>query len=568
MSDEPIQPPVDTTEPTGPIDTTDTFDETELTVLADEFIATVEPVAESVAEEPIVTARTDSPGTNPRVTLRDPVANGIKSEPKPGVVPISITNATQEERSNPNLIPPSFNNQYYSGRSYIAGQRPAKEFYVAPDDIDEQTYDYMDEFVEGTRFIYEEGMESIQEKSFNREGSDWRQGVEYNNKYLTGLSPSIADVSENSATRGQAAIDTAKKIMNVGIAYMMPLWHSGVHVSIQSASNNRLLDLDRQIVEDKINYGYDSRGAIYSSENYQTITRVANFVISNINKSTLNPTDNSDLQTALLNTLLITDIPLLATGQAHLIHINGYPYHTVCTVNPETCKTERDESLLRVNRMIWTDNARLSSKQKDFMADRVKLRTEAEVREYQKELFARIKHNYIELPTAEGTGGLGINFRIPTIEDYRRESEILVNSITSIIEHMPTTNLDEQQRRALFDQHISVCSLRKYSAYVDSIVYVDSKEAAITDRETIRTILSDVLSLDSDNVDKIWLGIKDFMADAYISLVAIPRVPCSKCGKHADPEDKFHPKLIPQDPIELFSTLKDRRLLKAQTIQR
>lgn len=573
MSDEPIQPPVDTTDVPGPIDTTDTsFDETEL----NEFVSTVEPVSVSTATdetvievpEEIPPAKKDTPKTNPHVTVRDPVANGIKTDPKQGNVPISMPNSTHEERSNPDLIPKSFSNQLYSSYAYSQGQRPDRDFFVAPDAIDGVSVDYMQEYVESTSFLHDSETESVYNSSLNRDGSDWRQGVEYQNKYMTGVTPNVPPIGENTPTRGVAAVEAVKKLMNVGISYQLPLWHSGIHVVIESASNNRLLDLDRQLVEDKINYGYESRGALYSSENYQIVTKVANFVISNIKRSNLTPVESSDLQTALLNTLLITDIPLLVAGQAHLIHINGYPYHTVCTANPESCKDVRDESLLRVNRMIFTDNSRLSAKQKDYMADRNKPRTEAEMREYQKELFGRIKNNYIEVPTQDGLPAIGINFRVPTIEDYRRESEILVNSISAIIEQIPTTNLDDDQRNKLFKDHIDVCSLRKYSAYVDSIVFLDSKEEAITDRETIRSIMSEALSLDSENVNRIWVGIKEFMADAYISLVAIPRIPCSRCGEYSDPQDKFNPQLIPQDAVELFFTLRGRRLIKAQTPQR
>ena len=528
---------------------------------------TTEPV--EFESGPAVTVKKDIVGTNPHVDMRAPIADGVKTEKRPNVDPVLLPNSTRKEREDPSIIPKRMADQYATLADINRNQIPDPSYAVPLSEINKDDVQFVNDYVDAYTHLHDRDFEEVLDKSFNRDGSDWRQGVEHpagSGKYMTGRAAN-PEINANTPNKGVNAVMAAKKRMGVGSYKDAPYWHSGINLRLRAASNSELLDLDRQLVEDKTDYGFISRGAIYSSENFMMLTRVAKFVIDHVEWSQLQPTENADLSQALMNNLLITDIPALLIEQAHLMFIDGYPYVTICTKNPESCKDVRDESLLRVNRMMFVDNSRLSHAQKEYMYDRNTVRTEADMKSYQRELFGRMKGSYIELPSSDNGSNIGIRFKVPTIEEYRVESEIWFNTISDLIDTLPTKVYNAQQKDEMFKTYAGQANLRKYTSYIDSIIIdTDNKDNVVEDRETIRMILTDVLSLDSENIDRIYLGIKEFMSEATISYPVIARVPCSRCGEYSHEEDKRHPEVIPVEPAQLFFTLRDRRLVKGQIL--
>lgn len=390
-----------------------------------------------------------------------------------------------------------------------------------------------------------------QSASVEREGSTWRQKVDVEGDLLGAGRPRFGKSSSNVIS-GEKALMKATSALGLGSTVQIPLWHTGIWVSIKAPSEKALLELERRIGADKVALGRYTSGMIFSNTSVYTVNHVVNFVLNHIYDASVKNITPDALK-ALIKT---TDIPTLVWGIACAIYPNGYNYARPCTTNPAECQ-HVVKGLLNIAKLFWTDNDALSPHQRRHMQRRTDKFSDEELTRYQNE-HVRGGTRVVTLKDE-----LRLHLHVPSIQDYEASGFAWVDSITDMLEGAFGVSLRGSDRDNYIIDQGRLTALRQYSHWVSR---VEVGEDIIEDKETIEELL-ETLSSDEDIADSFFEEVGKYIDDASISLVAIPKYDCPSCGgeQTAETLDERHPHLLPMDTIRIFFTLLDQRIFKALT---
>lgn len=390
-------------------------------------------------------------------------------------------------------------------------------------------------------------------ESFFRDGSYWDQVVEESGRRLSAARPQLGNTS--GSLSGERAVHHVRGVLGLGSVIQIPLWHSGIWVSIKAPSDSELLVLDQRLAEAKVSLGNITSGLIFSNSSVHLTNDVVNFALDHVYDSTL-----ADTQTATLRKVILApDIPLLIWGLACAIYPNGYPMRRPCMADPNNCQHVH-EALLHLPRLCWTDTKALTKTQRKHMVNRKAKHKVEHVRLYQ---------NDGELDTTriiKLTDKLAITAKIPSIDEYIDAGFEWIEGITEMIENEFGSTLRGEDR----DRHImaqgNVTLMRQYTHWVENILIYENgpdEEPRVAEGEAVKQLLS---SLSGENKirDSFFEKIGKFINDITFSIIGIPRYNCPNCGKpQGDEESEKHPYVIPIDTVNVFFTLQRRRLIQA-----
>lgn len=383
-----------------------------------------------------------------------------------------------------------------------------------------------------------------------REGSDWQQTVEYE-RMQYGLAQPRPDNGSGKEITGENAVLMIQKALGLGTRATVPLWHSGLWLTLNTPTDAELLNLERQIQEEKISLGKDTAGTLYSNNLVYIVRHVFRFILDHIHSSTL-----ADSTPEKLSKLIrVTDLPTILWAMSCTIYPNGFDHSRPCTVNPDKCQ-HIAEGRINLAKLSFTDRSALTMKQKKHMANRIAKYTEEQILDYQNE--GRIGDG----KTFDLADSVSVVLRIPTVEEYVESGMRWIDSIINIIEESLSASLGDKERDAYVAQHGRLASLRQYGHWVKKITHGGSVE--ITDRESIEDLLDKLSS--SDDLVTIYLeNIKDYISSSTVSIIAIPAYKCPNCQGQMSGDDLRHPHLIQLDALMTFFTLKDLRLLRVKS---
>lgn len=393
-----------------------------------------------------------------------------------------------------------------------------------------------------------------------REGAEWRQSVDYENIKLRAGKPNLANSSGNSQVLGERAIVRIQQALGLGNYVQIPLWHSGIWVTFRVPSDIELLNLDAIIAEEKIRLGMETRGLVFSNYSAYLINHLINFALEHVYDCTI-----KEHNPALLRKLIrVSDIPLIAWGLACSIYPNGYPHSQPCMVNPEKCRHVTKEQLF-LPKINWVDNTALTKAQRKHMANRVARYSEEEILAYQ---------NQGRASDGKAFSIRGVNFalRVPSIDDYVNSGYQWINDIVSAVDSLFDKNIGETRKESMILGQANLSSLRQYAHWVKSITHGEGDgEVTLTDPADLNRLI-EILCTDSEIVKGFMDAVAEYIQEATISLIAIPRTRCPSC-QQPDKDDKEdlalmdeqhkHPYLVPLDAVNLFFTLRGYRTARA-----
>lgn len=389
-------------------------------------------------------------------------------------------------------------------------------------------------------------------KAANREGSDWQQSIESGGVKLNIGRPQFAASSDGKLV-GEQAVIKFQTAMNLGSMIQVPLWHSGIWVSLKAPSDAQLLILERAQADEKISLGRKTQGLVYAHSSIYMINHLMGLLIDQIYNTSLK--DHKDEK--LLDVIKITDIPTLVWALACTIYPNGYTFHNPCIDNPEKCQHVVEERLI-LSKLFFFDRSGITSEQGMFMADRLKMHTLPEVQQYQ------TKGRGADGRVIELNDQFKMVLKVPTIREYIDSGFKWVEGIVQTIDKTMTGSMNSSEKDKYITQHSIVSIYRQYAHWVERIVFRDND--VIEDRETIEETLT-MLSSDVDLYQKFFEGVKNYIDDCTVSMIALPSYNCPSCHKPMTPPESKHPFLIPLDVISLFFTLTHRRLDRTRLLE-
>lgn len=396
----------------------------------------------------------------------------------------------------------------------------------------------------------------------NREDSNWKQKVDNNGEKI-GLREFKDKKTGEGKISGARAVAKFKKGTHTGGVIQVPLWHTGIWVTIKSPSENSLIELEKTISTDKVQLGRTTSGMIFSNVSVYTTTEVMNFVLNQVYDATI-----SDISVENLKSVIkVTDLPTLVWGMVCSMYPSGYNYARPCTANPSEC-THVVTGLLNLNKLYWSDNSAFSDYQKLIMARRGEKITTEELKRYQEEHKRGGTYTF-ELkgkdPVTEEDLDVNTNikFSVPTLLHYETAGYRWIQAVNELTEKSLTATMTEKERNTYAFNQARTITLRQYGHWVKEITMDDE---VIDDMETIEVLLNEMCAIDQMETD-FFNEIGKYIDDSTISLIAIPKYDCPACGgsQVADIHNNKHPHLLPIDVISTFFTLLDQLIYRVMT---
>lgn len=397
-----------------------------------------------------------------------------------------------------------------------------------------------------------------------RPDSLWRQSVTFDpsDKGSMELGAGVPPIGEREG-KGTLTGDTAMRYLNQvlhrGQYVRVPLWHSGIWTTFRTPAEQELLELERRVANEKITLGRVTNGLAYSNVSIYLNSFLFNFALALVTDATL---PNTDLNTLKAN-IKVTDLPILLWAMLCTMYPKGYRHLRPCVNNPAACMHIVDE-LLDLSKLCWTDNSSITEGQRKHMLKRNSKFTDIELTNY---LSSHRNNRYSTIKLDESETHLTVvELRVPSLADWERSGTSWVDGIVAKTDAAFGSQLNGESRNQYIMDAAATTSLRQYGHWIERIVITDKRnkrQEVIDDRETLEETIGH-LSGSSHIHDAFFEGLKNYMNDATISQIAIPRYACPVCGADQGeidtPETLMHPHLIPLDVATIFFTLLDQRV--------
>lgn len=394
--------------------------------------------------------------------------------------------------------------------------------------------------------------DEVQQEALQRAEGQFRQAVEFQGAKMAGGYPRFTATS-NETLKGERAAIRLMSHLGLGSIFQVPLWHTGIWVTIKAPTDGELLELQRRILDNKITLGRQSYGLVHSNTASYIVDIVASFVLEHVYDSTLKTTDD-------LKTIIATqDHMALAWGLACSIYTRGFHFQRACTTDPMKC-THVSTELLNLSKLLWVDEKALTEHQRAHMSKRrSNSMSMEEVKRYQAEMLRTQKRT---ISVGSKDHEIQLVLKTPSLADFIDSGHRWVDSISSMVNMALGMDGTSEERDNYITKHGKATSLRQYAHWIESIEFAGS---SIEDQESIEDNLNLITSSDAVR-DDILVKVSEYIRDTTIALVGIPAFDCPACGteQKSDPVYPRHTNVIALDPYRLFFTLLMQRLAKIE----
>lgn len=382
------------------------------------------------------------------------------------------------------------------------------------------------------------------------EDNDWRQSITAGAEQLQAGRPKFEPSEDGAKLTGEQALIRLQTVLGLGAIVRIPLWHSGLWVSLKAPTEAALLELDRRIGSEKINLGRLSSGLIFSNTSVYTASYLVNFVLAHVYEVSYKYSQETTREQELKSVILSTDIPTLIWGLLCTIYPNGYPHREPCVRDPTTCLHVVEE-MINIGKLAWTNDRALTDAQRRHMTRKTAKFTKQELQTYQEQ------HRYMNQRTVQLHDAVSMDMRVPTVAEYEQAGFAWVDGIVQQIDKSYGNTVDENTRNDYITEQGLVTALRQYVHWVDRLVLNETN--VIDDRATLEDTLA-TLSANESVYEKFFDGIGKFIDATTISLIALPKYDCPSCGEPMNDAYKLHPHLVPIDVVSVFFTLLGQRI--------
>ncbi|MBH14080.1 MAG: hypothetical protein CMF37_15290 [Leeuwenhoekiella sp.] len=384
------------------------------------------------------------------------------------------------------------------------------------------------------------------EERLASEGSDFRQYVDSDSGRLSAVKPRIGKTNPGGTISGEAALLKVNAMLTMGTSVQIPLWHSGMWVSIKAPSEGALIELDERIALEKGKLGRSTRGTAFSHSGVYIRGHLFNFIIDHIYDCNVKDWNEQMLR----ENILVTDYSLLIWGLSCAVFPKGYPFTRACMSDISECQHVIKETL-NIPKLLWTDNSVLSEKQRTHMAQRSSKVTLERVKWYQEE-FTHPNAKALRINAA-----VSMDLRVPTMLETISSGVRWAEDIERMTEEGLGKDIKYEKRARYMQEQSKLIMLRRYSHWVGRFVIGEGDDAAVVagnDRETIDK-LCEQLSADTDTIKTFRNHMQTFIDNAAFSIVGIPTYTCPSCGGEQKDAHGRSPYLIPLEIEQLFIIL-------------
>ena len=124
-------------------------------------------------------------------------------------------------------------------------------------------------------------------------------------------------------------------------------------------------------------------------------------------------------------------------------------------------------------------------------------------------------------------------------------------------------DLSDAARNNLITNQARLTRLREYVHCFEKIIYTEN-EQVVEKRADIEAVFN-VMSGNSELVQKVADSLASFISRHTLTVIGIPNYICPDCKKQHNPDVSHeHTLFTPVDPLNLFFTLKDRKIFRPE----
>lgn len=387
--------------------------------------------------------------------------------------------------------------------------------------------------------VLNDGLEGLMKRN-----ADWAQHVEVEGMKLRAGKPGIAKSAQGNVLIGQQAISRITALTSAGTIVKVPLWHSGIWISIKAPQLSAWVELEKRVALEKVLAGRNTRGLVFSNDSVFMVNHIVDFVLNHVFDSTLQNW-TADL---LRKVIRSPDLGFLVTGMALTVFPEGHPYSQPCTKDASVCQHVA-EGIINLSKVMWVDRQSLTEKQRKHMLKRDKSHTLEEIELYQSEWLET------KMQTRAINDSLKVVFKVPSLEEQIEMGTAWIGRIEEATESAFGANLRGQQREAYIAEQTEATRIGLYVHWIDKFIITDGDdEQIVEDRDTIEEVAL-TLSGSPDVADTVIKGVGEFINVRTISCIGIPNYECPNCkGWHLTEEGPMK-SIIPIDAVATFFTL-------------
>lgn len=350
--------------------------------------------------------------------------------------------------------------------------------------------------------------------------------------------------SNNAIVQGERGVIQFLDYLGLGTVFRTPLWNTGIWITLKAPSDTRLLELQRQIANEKYILGRTTYGLALSNRAVYVTNTLLDFALEHLYQTNLATEKN------LKEIISVQDITTVIWALANVIWNNGFRFRTACTHNPDVCQHVVEE-LLNVSKLLWVNDKAFTPYQLAHMAKtKTKEVTEEDVKRYKDENILNRNHSF-----KVTTNNKEIEFilRIPNASDHIEAGQRWVSDIVTMVNSALGTDNNLEERNQLILSHSNATDMRQHIHWIEKIIF-DSNE--ISDRQTLESVL-DRLSAEDSIRHAVNKEIKKFTESTTSTVIGILSYTCPNCKGHVkfkDSDENFA-SVIPIDVYDVFFNL-------------
>ena len=387
-------------------------------------------------------------------------------------------------------------------------------------------------------------------------GSMWTQRIEHTGQNIGPKRAAIGDIRDQKLT-GAAAIYHMQNLLNAGTSVTHPLWASGIWLTLRNPTDSELNLLEENIKREKISVGRRTLGVAFNNQSVYLVKHVFNFIKQHIYETNVKDLATSE-DTDIGDLILITDLFPLFHLSGCTIYPEGYPYKSPClNTAPSKCGGVLTE-MLQLFKMFWNKDSSITPDMRKYMANAQERHTIKEVKDYQ----SKVAENCSEI-IDDINPGFKIVARIPTVNEYIESGERWINEIASSVDSVLGDEISDAARNNLITNQARLTRLREYVHCFEKIIYT-ANEQVVEKRADIEAVFN-VMSGNEELVQKVADSLSSFISRHTLTVIGIPNYVCPDCKKQHNPDISLeHTLFTPVDPLNLFFTLKDRKIYRPE----
>lgn len=368
------------------------------------------------------------------------------------------------------------------------------------------------------------------------------------------------EVNIGSSDKKLKALNKVRSITRIGKNIQIPLWNTGIRVTISVPPINSLYDLKKKLRDLNIEIDTDTGGLLFSNKKIKLYKEILDFINVYILDTTLDIPDDK----TLFDYIKVQDIALLIIGISLSLYPNGNNITIACFKSTEIkngvplCSFVTN-SKIDPRDLVKIDTERVTDKMLEIISRRQSNSVSIEDLETYHNEFILTKDKTIEIEYDIGT--LLFNLQNPDINSFLNKGSLWYDDIIEKLYGIG--NLLENNKKEELDKLIELNLLGTYNSYVKSLTIDDE---TLDEDDIIFETLNEVTQ-DNYLYNIFIKDIIDFISYNTIANIGTNNFICPKCKEKQKVEkskNKFEMEYIWLDPLSYFLEIMNSKLIKMQ----